>query len=250
MRTMNRRSAVQALLSVPVVNRAILAFSSLPQAEVDRRHLALRALRFVNTAELWHKLEFGSYVDKGALMESPAVERLRNDEVAERAGIGGSLLSEVSPTAPDGFSGWELRLWPRGDNAWQAGGGYVALVRDRSGDARYALATNESGRIYEGAANSAGFLHKGPRSVEDLLQQPMPLGRGTPGGIRGVLGGIVRRAGFLTVAPAIVINCLTACNDCEVCCANAYPSCSPVGAGGCTNCGCAACVWVCCGIIK
>jgi hypothetical protein len=242
---MNRRSAVQALLSMPIVGRAISAFQLSPGAEQGGRDLAVQVMRMVNTAEQWHQSEFGGYVGIHDLIESPALARLRGDEVAEKAGIGASLLSRVSLEGPEVLPGWGLGVWLRPDAAEKKDtNGYVAAVWESSGENGHGFASDDSGRIYEGSAAWGSVYHAQPRSVQDLLPRATPLGGGPAGGpVRRALGGLLKQAMFLTVAfqPATLFCC---CPCLPAQCYQCPATCGCCGSG--YNCGCGSCVWIKC----
>jgi len=250
MTRIGRRTVLQMLAGIPLLGRGISAFQSLPEDEVDRRNLAVQVLRMVNTAELWHKLEFGSYVDLTQLMTSPALKKLRSDPKAERANMGATLLSEVFLDAPEVFPGWELCLWPRTLDAADGGGNaYTAVVRETSGESRYAFASDDSGRIYEGSAAWGSVYYSEPRNVQDLLHSAMPMGSGPEGAppMRRALGWLMKQAAFLNVATLGLLCCCpcgpTLCAWCDTSC-----SCSSSGFGNCFNCGCGECPWICCAV--
>jgi hypothetical protein len=249
MASVSRRTVVQLLAAFPGVARAISAFQQSPGAGLGGRDLAVQVLRMVNTAEQWHHTEFGSYVDIENLMESPALARLRADGVAEGFGIGASLLSQVSLEGTEVLPGWRLDVWLRPEAAQEKdSNGYVAAVWDVSGENGYGLASDDSGRIYEGSAASGSSYLGEPRTVQDLLPHGAPLCGGPAGGpVRRALGGLLEEAAFLTlgVQPATIQCCCPCgppgCVNCPVSCS----CCSGAGTGG-YNCGCGSCAWIQC----
>jgi hypothetical protein len=251
MAVIGRRNVLQALAAVPALAKSFFAFEALPDDVVDRRHLARRILRMVNTAEHWHLTEFGSYIGVTELTNSPALTRLRDDPTAEKFNIGATLLSEVSLSGPEVFPGWGLRISPVTRNAADAdGNGYTAVVREASGEHRYALVSDESGRIYEGSVAWGSAYDSDPRVVHDVLRNATLADDGAEGTLRRA-GRLLKRAAFLNVASQAAHVCAICCPcgpidciECDQCC-----SCFTTWSSGCWNCGCENCIWICCCIV-
>ena len=117
--------------------------SARANAEKARRHLAVDLLRAINTAEVSHKLQKGSFLPWQSLL-------------ADEPGYFGPFLARYpQPKAnshfenpPNILPGWNLRL-----NIHSDGQGYDVLLSDTSDEkCGYAALTDESGIIRQSKA--------------------------------------------------------------------------------------------------
>lgn len=239
----DRRDFMKAFLSVPVFRRvADLVPSS---SDFDKRVLMVQICRLVNTAELWHKIDCGRYATTADLLSSRAMERLRRSDVAERRGIGKSLIASVSLASQEVMRGCELQL-----RVFEADKRYLFYIRGATGRNGNALfASDESGVIYEGTrvapptAVADGLRGEQAISARAFLADGRPLGVGRPKGhgFSALLASVA-----LPYVPASILNvsgsyCDPSCG-CDCSCQDCDGACDPL----CTDCGCCGCVWCCC----
>jgi hypothetical protein len=116
----HRRSVLQAMMSLPTTSylARVLGLEAPPDTDTGPQ-LAVRILRFVNTAEHWHKSEFGRYAGRSELLNSPAVGRLKTDGKAAVVGLEPSLVSLIPADYDRPIQGWQFQLELTGGQRWR-----------------------------------------------------------------------------------------------------------------------------------
>lgn len=149
-----RRSLIKSLLASPFISWFSPTKPNVgANRDLERLSLAFNMLRFVDTAEHWHRDAFGDYVRPTTLAQSPVIDRLAHSERAEKMGVGQSLLSSVSLTNPEVIPGWELRLRiRRGEKSGDES--FVAIIRSR--ESQHALVNFGRGRVEDAAILGGG----------------------------------------------------------------------------------------------
>ncbi len=248
--TLGRRSILKMMGAGPLLT----AFRGdrLPTCE---ERLAVQAMRFVNTAQLWHKFEFGAYLDQEALGGSQVVARMHADARLEKVGLGKSLTANITLRDEEIFDGWVLRLRTvRSDDKGEPS--YVALIGPRPGRKGRVYVSNQRGLIYEGLLRGSAQPRILPASISDMdWERLAPIGH--PSGGRGWVGAVA--SSLVTWYTASCEDAMS-CFDCVGCgceCGSAFPSCCCCYFGGsvvcltnpqpgCCDVGCASCFWCCC----
>ncbi|HSC77820.1 MAG TPA: hypothetical protein VLB32_04595 [Candidatus Acidoferrales bacterium] len=113
---------------------------SAPQKE--RKQLALGAVRFINTAQMYHFRQFGKFVTLKELASSGAIEEVRSWYNPEGAGMKAikalDFLAELEI-----LPGFEFRLTTNGE-------AYSLLLRDKTDPCLFTLYSDQVGVIYYG----------------------------------------------------------------------------------------------------
>ena len=255
---LGRRAVVDFLASLFATGGLATAFRSEPGMRSrydDEGWLTVGVMRFINTAESWHRLEAGTYVDWPRLVKSSAVARIAREEFTERMGIGRSLLGRMRIQGDEVISGWRLQL--RVTEGAGGGSGYVAtLSRVHEGPSTFAFASDEMGAIYGGTLKLMETVSlSSPVAVAQLpWVECAPLGElRLPK--RRSLGTMIKRAALFTCDYYGCEYCAGGycwCGGsdypcCVFCEGGGGPRCSKSGGGDCCNCGCFVnCAWICC----
>jgi hypothetical protein len=247
--TVSRRTTLRSLLSLPVFASVfgIGATAHSAAAEdttrdarldakesFDQRYLAVRTLRFVNTAQNLYQRDTGNYAELASLLASSSLQQMLTNPTMERTGQGATFFSQLNFSQREVAPGWELVL-----QCAKNGKRYIALVSDVNGNLQ-SFATDQKGRIYEGHVLDSTTMnaHRALHGLSNDIR------------IKGL--GLLQNLATATTLPA------NGCDGCLFCkCTKTYPCCCD-GCGefcvsrcdqacsGCVNCGCASCVWCCC----
>lgn len=230
----HRRTLIRSLLSLPLVGavaRLNLFGSALPialeydQDRFEKKDLAIKILRLINTAERWHLCKFGRFASLKRLQELEAAVQFLNDTFEG----GGSLFSSLRFDRSQFATGWDSRFRLLANDS----GYIVALNSAESGLG--AFATDARGLIYQGGLKlAADFDSEWPAARSILVDGSTIDFRGTAPQRFGAF--------FRTIAlgAAPQLFCCGGCCRCDLCCK---------GGGGkdctscCKNCGCQNCSW-------
>lgn len=235
----NRRSLVKTILSWPIVAAVAKSqlFGSVPgsaqvQSEIfEKRYLAVRILRFLNTVERWHFDPTGQYAELSELQGSEALRRMLDSPETENRGIGRSLYSQLDFERQDIAPGLGLHF-----KLSKSKKDYLAVVHDTSARGLGAFSTDAAAIIYEGKSLNMGQFGTQWKSVE-VLSGARAIGSPNEGS--------PQRAGSLLKSLAFgpVFFQDVQCGGFSCCSCN---GCNGGWVSGCTNCGCSSCVWCCC----
>lgn len=126
-----RRSFFKKLGCLPLVAalhpaRLLGDSAALGEESVQRQRLAVQVLRLINTAELWHSLDYGNYLDIKELKDSQAISKLHGSEKAEKIRLGRSLIDALAFEEKEIVPGWELDQHLSEDRE-----GYVITLSDK-----------------------------------------------------------------------------------------------------------------------
>jgi hypothetical protein len=132
--------------------------------------LAVSAMRFLNTAEAWHKRRTGQYADWLDLIKSPEVDRMSKEEMTEKMGIGRSLLARMSFRQEELIPGWRLQFRLTRPSSERPDPGYLAgLSRVDVMAQRFTFASDEIGVVYGGPmADTVRLSTSEVRAATDL----------------------------------------------------------------------------------
>lgn len=168
-------------------------------------------------------------------------QELRDDEQAERAGIGRSLASQFSWDKEEIVAGWRLKF-----NLAPTGTSYSASLTNLNGATQSAFSTDDEGMIYEGKPLDDVDRTPPANRASQLLTSAAPIRsrrRNLPGRFGLFLATfIVPQQDQMEVEGGCTFCTEYPC-ACGRCC-----SCSGGwdGTHQCYNCGCESCVWCCC----
>lgn len=253
---MEGRTILRSLLvNVPLAKA--LADLLLPSSD-EQESTAVATMRFVNTAELWHKNEFGLYVEREQLATSPVIDRLKSNERAQEV-FGRRVCGKVSLAQSEVIPGWELLLRTTVGPDGTEGARYVVLLRkkdspsdDKSAVRVRAFGSDESGIIYEGKLLADFRSEALPTTLAAVKWDAQAIGQPTH---TRHLQGFVKAAALFWVYCESVDSCYL-CPPPPYCfgvCCSSFPACccggqvcreSP-GTLNCCNIGCQSCPWCC-----
>ena len=108
-------------------------------AQKERKHVALGAVRLINTAELEHFVAFDRYATWAELVASPLLAKFKESEF----GIGAAYKAMKLSGEADVLPGYELRLTTDGK-------AYSLLLRDKTDPCLFTLYSDQVGVIYYG----------------------------------------------------------------------------------------------------
>lgn len=246
---MNRRSLMGWAVRLPifgvlakwvVVGDNSSSAGTLPPEEDAARSLAIRLLRFINTAQRAQLDATGQFAELGSLWTSAHAEKALDDKRAEKMGISRHLYSSLDLGADEIAPGLRLQFKLGADARC-----YVAVVEcaARTGGTR-ALATDQDARIFEGASVAAlvaGELRSGAEMVSDA--RPMRISAPSR---RAGLSKLFRMVAVGPVAlRAGTVHAGCGCELENYCCCYLFEDCYTHWTTGCYNCGCETCIWCC-----
>jgi hypothetical protein len=229
-----RREAIKRFLSFAgALGLAPLGQQPESGASVHRRR-GIQTLRFLNTAQHWHKHLASEYVDLATLATSAALTQMRTNKLANTAGIGEDFINTLRFDVDEIVPGWRLSLQIAADRTE-----YRARLDDLTALGVGALSTDTTGLISDRFAPLQARGHE-PRGG---------------GGIRTVgymAGSLLQGCGYTPY------NCdysnywcyafgwCCACSSDNNCCVGCFTKCCNTDAcWPCTNCGCLGCTWNC-----
>jgi hypothetical protein len=232
MGSQTRRGLLKFLASTPalfVVGAKPLFATSQNAATNPAKLPAVQVLRFLNTAQHWHKNIMQSYALSTELAASPAVRELGESDEAEGRGMGASYIKLLNFSSKEILPGW---LWDL--RVSQDRSGYVLTVQSAT-DPATAFSTTNEGLIFEGKpiANIGSEI--------PLDAKPLPATN-----LSGV-NALSRRLASMTL---LMFDCRWyQCSQCTdyPCCTDCTCQCGSIGIAGvkCWNCGCDSCRWCC-----
>lgn len=231
--TISRRTAVKSLLGVPLaaaVAKYPLYASVIPPdagSDYERKFLAVRILRLVNSVQLFHLDSQGHYSNLSELGKLESADRWLDSKGAEEARIGRLLYSKLHLGEDEIVPGWKIKYRLRNDKPL-----YSVVLKDISAEHLGAFATDQSGVIYEGTHIGTDVSDVDWQPADALiLGSPIEAGHGKQGKYTALLHKV-------------------AFGPTEPCCGGCCPGCSCFGPNqgvpGCRDCGCPCCVWCCC----
>jgi hypothetical protein len=243
MTTVQRRTLMKVVLRAPVVGvfaKWVLFGWDTPiwknteaNERFERKFLAVRVLRLINTAQYFYFEEFHRYADLDELWRAETVDKYLDSSSAEKVSLGRSLFRILQFGESEVVPGWRLRFELKDE-----GRNYRVTLEDITGAALGAFATDHDAAIFEGEGIAAmqdagGIARYGPallvagRQINSVDARPRTL------------------AALFKAVSLVPSEVLAACSCTQYpcCCA-----CSCQGGGGplCKNCGCLSCVWCCC----
>lgn len=212
------------------VQDVVAELSGNKDQEHDRKLLAVRVLRFINTVERSHFETSGSYVQLAEIGKSELVEELIKSKAMEKAGLGLSLFSTLRFDEEEIVPGWRFALRLKGDRL-----AYVATISDSS-EKLGAYASDQKAVIHEGASIAPDG------NGSEIWDSASLLLSGSP------IEGHAHSSSFARFFRTVAFGTSSVLADAAKCC----QSC-PCGGncqdtfilGQCTNCGCTCCVWCC-----
>ena len=236
-----RRSVVKRLLALPLVGAIAklnvfaaedpargLAGANEPQHPTD---LAVYAIRFFNTAQLWYKGEHNHYASVEELLQSDSVKKLKSDKKAEEMGIGTSLIARIVDGNKLSVPGWKTRFVLSSDAL-----AYKIELIDDSGRGLSTLSSDEKGVIYDSTETSSspsGEANSAAGAISSMSDV---------GGHQNIMASFT--AFVRTLAFGAVPAPQGGCHGKPPCfCAGSCQG-GPIP-GQCYNCGCLSCVWCC-----
>ncbi len=252
----NRRTFVQRLAGLPFLALGTAKTQSMAQESgvtavdqeiFERKYLAVRALRLVNTAELWQKNWSAAYASISDLGDSKVVEQIRQNARMETAGMGRSLLSMVRFEDFKHFlPGWELSFTLADDSLH-----YISMLTSSDKNLPVAFSTDEGGRIYQGKPIEGEPSPSANERAAGAVAASTPIKSAGWMPARSRLRSFIRNVAFVQASPDTPCgNCGSGCRYCcqsYPCCCGLCCSCQSGGCEGMNgiNCGCS-CIWCCC----
>jgi hypothetical protein len=252
----NRRSALKKLLTMPWL-AALGSSSAAPPAyayagetsvsEHEHRRLGLQVLRFVNTAQLWHRSLTKQYLQASGLKGSEAVARMRTAAGLREPGLDDQFIKHLSFDGKEIVPGWSLQLV-----VGRKPGRYLAMLNATNDASLRGLASDEKGviRVTDGwyvVDHSAELPQAtelpGSKALVDAKLAPHQ--QQQPKLIKAAM-----YVGSLSGAAAFdwCWTCFSCCSCQDVCCYSCSCHCQTDWVEGlnCSNCGCSSCTWACC----
>ena len=186
-------------------------------------------LRFLNTAQHWHRNVAKVYALPSELSDSPGVKELRDSEEAEKRGLGATYIATVNFASKEIVPGWRWDLQVSPDRS-----GYFITAQSMK-EGGIAFSTTNQGLIFEGKP-IAGVGNSLPHEYTPLAAVS---GNG--------MSAISKRLASLTL---LMFDCsLFQCSQCSTfpCCTDCTCQCmqGQVIGAKCWNCGCQGCIWCC-----
>lgn len=231
--TSTRRTIVRNLARMPVV-AGIAKWSLFGSAiwdeeglDHDKKFLAVRILRLVNTVQARHFEAYGRFTEFAELGKSEPEAKWLDTEGAEKKKIGRSLFSTLHFDRREIVPEWSFDYKLKDDSS-----GYAVVLKDTSGDGLGAFSTDERGLIFEGEPVTAPVSELEWRTADLFVSgKPIESVRYNPRKSDSFL----RRIAFGPVS--ILADCCGGCCGCH---------CESKSIPGCSNCGCLCCTWCCC----
>lgn len=254
MSSLNRRGVLGRLLSLPFLawvtplrlfasDVATATRAGGPGRANDRKLVATKTLRLINTTQRRFFDVHGRYADMQELYASKVLREFLDSEKAQKKGMGWSFYSTLRFGQSEIAPGWKFRFKLR-----DAGRAYTVGLNDISSDGLGAFSSDENAVIYEGASWQAADWETTWRDAGSVLEAGHPIGS-RQHRHRG-FGAFLKTAAFAfllipqdTIEPVQGPGCCT-CDMPGGCCCNCA-GCEDTSRGGCVNCGCASCVWCC-----